>query len=75
LRGKLIVKVVVDRDLCESNARCVQACPEVFSVNEYDRLAVLIERPEERLRAKIEPAVLVARGTRCTSKTDPRQPP
>ena len=53
------MRIVVDRDLCESNARCVRACPEVFRVNDEDRLVILIERPDEILRAKVEQAVAV----------------
>ena len=39
------VKVVVDFDLCEANARCMEDCPEVFKVDDDDFLHVLIEDP------------------------------
>ncbi len=52
------VKVVVDSGLCESNARCVEVCPEVFLVNEHEELVIVNAYPSERLRAKVEAAVL-----------------
>jgi ferredoxin len=51
------VKVVVDYDLCEANAVCMDTCPEVFRVEEDDSLTILIEQPEESLRKKVEEAV------------------
>jgi ferredoxin len=51
------VRVLVDRDLCEGNARCVQLAPQVFRTDEDDKLVVLIERPAEALRDAVESAV------------------
>ena len=51
------MKVVVDFDLCESNALCMAAAPEVFEVRDDDFLYVLQERPSDDLRAKVEEAV------------------
>jgi ferredoxin len=51
------MKVVVDFDLCESNALCMAAAPEVFEVRDDDFLYVLDEHPPESLRAKVEEAV------------------
>ncbi|MFV0260584.1 MAG: ferredoxin [Acidimicrobiales bacterium] len=39
------MKVVVDYDLCESNAVCMGIAPEVFEVREDDFLYVLNENP------------------------------
>jgi ferredoxin len=50
-------RVVVDFDLCESNARCMEAAPEVFEVRDDDFLYVLDETPPDELRAKVEEAV------------------
>ena len=50
-------KVVVDFDLCESNAICMQVAPEVFEVRDDDFLYVLDETPGEDLRAKVEESV------------------
>lgn len=54
------MRVVVDYDLCESNALCMAAAPEVFEVRDDDFMYVLQENPPEELRAKVEQAV-----TRC----------
>jgi ferredoxin len=51
------IRVIVDRDLCEGNARCVQLAPNVFEVGDDDKLRVLIERPGATLRDKVEAAV------------------
>ncbi len=51
------MRVVVDYDLCESNALCMQAAPEVFEVRDDDFLYVLDENPPEDLRSKVELAV------------------
>ncbi len=50
------MRVVVNHDLCEGNARCVLAAPEVFRLHEDDQSYVLIERPGEDLRPKVEEA-------------------
>jgi ferredoxin len=54
------MRVVVDFDLCESNAVCMGIVPEVFEVREDDFLYVLQEEPDESLRSKVELA-----ATRC----------
>ncbi|MFP6580377.1 MAG: ferredoxin, partial [Myxococcota bacterium] len=51
------MKVVVDYDLCESNALCMDCAPEVFRVEEDDTLTVLIEAVPDELRTKVEEAV------------------
>ena len=53
------MRVVVDFDLCESNALCMDAAPEVFEVREDDFLYILDENPPEELRAKVEQAARV----------------
>jgi ferredoxin len=53
----MAMKVVVDFDLCESNALCMQIAPEVFEVKDDDYLYILNEYPPEELRPKIEQAV------------------
>jgi ferredoxin len=50
-------KVVVDFDLCESNAVCMGIAPEVFEVRDDDFLYVLQDEPPDELRAKCEEAV------------------
>jgi ferredoxin len=51
------MRVVVDFDLCESNALCMGILPEVFEVREDDFLYVLNENPPEGLRDKLMEAV------------------
>jgi ferredoxin len=50
-------RVVVDFDLCESNALCMEAAPEVFEVRDDDYLYILDETPPEGLRSKVDEAV------------------
>jgi ferredoxin len=52
-------KVVVDFDLCESNANCMAVAPEVFEVRDDNFLYVLQENPPDDLREKVEEAVRV----------------
>jgi ferredoxin len=52
------MKVVVDFDLCESNAVCMGIAPEVFEVREDDFLYILQEHPPEELRPQVEQAVM-----------------
>lgn len=52
------MKIVVDYDLCEANAFCQKIAPEVFRVEQDDTLTVILERPPEKLREKIERAVV-----------------
>jgi ferredoxin len=51
------MRVVVNYDVCESNAVCMGIAPEVFEVRDDDFLYVLDEHPSEALRAKVEEAV------------------
>lgn len=50
------MRVVVDFDLCESNALCMAAAPDVFEVRDDDFLYVLVEEPPEERRAAVEEA-------------------
>ena len=51
------MRIVVDYDLCESNAICMGIAPEVFEVRDDDFLYLLTETPGEELRAKVDEAV------------------
>ncbi len=50
------MRVVVDFDLCESNAICMQIAPDVFEVRDDDFLYVLEENPGEDRRAAVAEA-------------------
>ncbi len=51
------MRVVVDYDLCESNAICMGIAPDVFEVRDDDFLYVLNENPPEEMRPQMEEAV------------------
>lgn len=51
------MQVIVDFDVCESNAVCMAIASEVFEVRDDDFLYVLVENPPEDLRDKVEEAV------------------
>lgn len=51
------MRIVVDFDLCESNAICMQIAPDIFEVRDDDFLYILDETPDESQRAKVEECV------------------
>jgi ferredoxin len=51
------MRVVVNRTLCESNAVCARLVPEIFVVDDDDRLQITQEQPPEALRERVEHAV------------------
>lgn len=51
------MKVVVDFDVCESNAVCMGILPEVFEVRDDDFLYILDENPPEEMRERLEESV------------------
>ena len=57
------MRVIVDWDLCESNALCMRECPEVFEVRDDDNLYILNENPPEELREKVKAAERVCPKT------------
>ena len=50
------MKVVVDFDICQSNAVCMEVAPKVFEVRDDGYLYVLMEEPPESMRAEVEEA-------------------
>ncbi|MFM7270415.1 MAG: ferredoxin [Actinomycetes bacterium] len=50
------MRISVNFDLCESNALCMGAAPEVFEVRDDGYLYVLQEEPDEALRTQVEEA-------------------
>jgi len=52
-----MMRVVVDYDLCESNAVCMGILPEVFEVRDDDFLYVLNEHPPEEYRDRVMQAL------------------
>jgi ferredoxin len=57
---RLIMRVVVDLDLCQGHAVCQGEAPEIFRVvdrpGDYARVEVILERPPEDLRPQAEAA-------------------
>jgi ferredoxin len=39
------MRIVVDRDLCESNAVCVRLAPDLFVIDDDDKMRLLVEQP------------------------------
>ena len=50
------MKVVVDFDICQSNAVCMEIAPKVFEVRDDGYLYILLEEPPESMRAEVEEA-------------------
>jgi len=50
------MKVVVDFDLCESNAVCMAVAPEIFEVRDDDFLYILNEEPDDAQADKVREA-------------------
>jgi ferredoxin len=54
------VKVIVDELRCDAHGVCVDACPEVFALDDDDdKVRVLVSEPDESLREKLQRAVVV----------------
>lgn len=42
-----MTRLKVDRELCEANAVCQRTAPEMFRVDDDDKLHLLVEAPSE----------------------------
>ena len=51
------MRVVVNRNLCESFGVCTGVAPEVYELGDDDVLVILDEHPSDDLRPKVEEAV------------------
>ncbi len=51
------MRIVVDFDLCESNAVCMEIAPDIFEVRDDDFLYILNETPDEADRARVQECV------------------
>lgn len=52
-----MIKVKANRRLCEGFGNCVVAAPDVFDIDDDDRVIVLTESVEEADRTTIQEAV------------------
>ena len=41
------IRIVVDYDLCEANAACQKTAPDMFQVDDKDKLHLLVSHPSE----------------------------
>ncbi len=46
------MKLIVDRQLCEGNARCAETAPELFEVRDDDKSYVMVESPSGSQKEK-----------------------
>jgi ferredoxin len=51
-----VIRVVVDREICQDHGQCVFAAPQVFELDEEGKLVVLQDEVEESLRDNVEEA-------------------
>jgi len=51
------MRVRVDHELCESNGVCVRLVPEVFELDDDDRLRLKREPVDEAIRSRVAEAV------------------
>jgi ferredoxin len=51
-----MIRVVVDRDVCQDHGQCVFAAPQVFELDEEGKLVVLQDEVDESLRDVVEEA-------------------
>ena len=51
------MRVIADRSICQGYSQCSFAAPSVFELDEDGHVNVLLEEPDERLRADVEEAV------------------
>jgi ferredoxin len=51
------MRIVVDRNLCESNGVCVELAPDMFVIDDDDKMRLLVEQPSpdqiERARTAV----------------------
>ena len=51
------MRIVVDYDLCEANARCMKTAPDIFHVGDDDRLRLLVVEPSPAQLESVEAAI------------------
>ncbi|MEV0618474.1 ferredoxin [Nonomuraea sp. NPDC050404] len=51
------MRVTADLDLCQGHAMCEMEAPEVFEVPRKGKVRILLDEPDEPLRAQVESAV------------------
>jgi ferredoxin len=51
------LKVVVDRDLCDSHGVCVANAPSVFEIGDDDQMRILVPTPSDEQLEAVHAAV------------------
>jgi ferredoxin len=51
-----VIRVVVDREVCQNHGQCVFAAPQVFELDDDGELVQLQDEVGEDLRANVEEA-------------------
>jgi ferredoxin len=51
------MQIHVDYDLCEANAVCVRTAPEIFRVDDSDKMYLLVARPAPEQLELVKAAV------------------
>ena len=51
-----MIRVLVDRELCQNHGQCVFAAPQVFELDEDGELVQLQDEVDEELRPNVEEA-------------------
>lgn len=52
------MKVMLDTFRCDAHGVCVDACPEVFALDDDDDVVrILDDEPDESLRSKVQQAI------------------
>jgi ferredoxin len=67
------MRIVVDRDLCESNAVCVRTAPDMFRIDESNAMQLLVERPSGDQLEKAKAAVRRCPRRALTLVDEPRE--
>jgi ferredoxin len=50
------MKIVIDWELCQGHGSCMGDAPEVFRVDDFGKLEVLMPTPPESMRQAVETA-------------------
>jgi ferredoxin len=51
------MRIRVDYDLCEANSACVRTAPDMFRVDDQDKLHILVDTLSDEQVAKAQAAV------------------
>lgn len=64
------MRIVIDRELCEANERCMEIVPQVFHVNDDGVLQLLMEDAPEELQEQVTKAAKLCPRGAITLVTD-----